>query len=55
MRAANAVTAAAVNPWAMIGELHKPVDDPRHNTFDWESWYECEVFRKELESTFERQ
>ena len=23
--------------------------DPRYNAFDWETWYECEVFRAEVE------
>ena len=47
MAAANVVT-HAINPWNAIGEAFKPVDDLRHNTFDWESWYECDVFRAEL-------
>ena len=29
---------------AVPGELHKPIDDPRYNSFDWESWHEVEVF-----------
>ena len=49
MRAANVVT-HAINPWNALGEMFKPLDDPRHNTFDWESWHECEVFRAEVES-----
>jgi tetratricopeptide (TPR) repeat protein len=47
-RAANIVT-HAINPWNAIGEAFKPIDDPRHNPFDWESWHECDVFRAEVE------
>lgn len=45
MRAANVIT-HAINP---IGEVFKPIDDPRHSPFDWESWHECDVFRAEVE------
>jgi hypothetical protein len=24
--------------------------DPRYNSFDWETWYECEIFRAEVEA-----
>jgi tetratricopeptide (TPR) repeat protein len=29
----------------------KPLDDPRFNPADWESWHECSVFRAELEKS----
>jgi tetratricopeptide (TPR) repeat protein len=29
----------------------KPLDDPRFNPVDWESWHECGVFRAELEKS----
>ena len=48
MRAANVVT-HAINPWNVLGEAFKPIDDPRHSTFDWESSLECNVFRAEVE------
>ena len=48
MRAANIVT-HAINPINAIAEAFKPIDDPRHNPFDWESWHECDVFRAEVE------
>ena len=48
MRAANMVT-HAINPWNALGESFKPIDDPWHNTFDWESRHECDVFRAEVE------
>ena len=44
----------AINPWNAIGEAFKPIDDPRHNTFDWESWHECDVFREEVEQSRKR-
>ena len=49
MRAANVIT-HAINPWNSLAETFKPIDDPRHNPFDWESWHECEVFRAKLNS-----
>ena len=50
MRAANIVT-HAINPWNALGEAFKPIDDPRHNTFDWESCPGApgDVFRAEVE------
>ncbi len=33
-----------------VTELNKPPSDPRYNSFDWETWYECEVFRAEAEA-----
>lgn len=24
--------------------------DPRYNAYDWETWYECVVFRAEVEA-----
>jgi hypothetical protein len=38
-----------MSPWAGLGQAFAPVDDPRRNPFDWESWHECEVFRVEVE------
>ena len=50
LQAANIVT-HAINPWNAIGELFKPIDDPRHNSFDWESCPGApgDVFRAEVE------
>jgi hypothetical protein len=50
VRAANVVT-HAINPWNAAGVAVGPIDDPRHNPFDWESWHECDVFRAEVERT----
>ena len=49
MRIADVITKSAVNGWAALGDALKPVDDPRHNPFDWESWHECDVFRAQVE------
>ena len=54
MRIADVITKSAVNGWAALGDAIKPVDDPRHNTFDWESWHECDVFRAEVENRLKR-
>lgn len=39
--AAEVITKSAINGWAALGEAFKPIDDPRHNPFDWESWHEA--------------
>ena len=48
--------------WGRVGEriddargwiAAKVIDvtmDPRYNPFDWETWYECDVFRAEVEA-----
>ena len=38
------------DPLAAIRELYQPPADPRYNAFDWETWYECDVFRAEVEA-----
>jgi hypothetical protein len=48
IRAVN-IVAHSMNPWNGIAESFKPIADPRHNLFDWESWHECDVFRAEFE------
>jgi hypothetical protein len=49
LQAANIVTHCGANPWAGLGEAFAPTDDPRRNPFDWENWYECDVFRADVE------
>jgi eukaryotic-like serine/threonine-protein kinase len=49
LRVANVVSHLAMNPWAGIGEIFAPLDDPRRNPFDWESWHEYDVFREVIE------
>ena len=34
-------------------EIPKPLDDPRYNPFDWESWHECDVFRAEVDTAMQ--
>ena len=36
--------------WQGATELVKPPVDPRYNSFDWETGYECGVFRAEVEA-----
>jgi hypothetical protein len=48
-RAANIVSHCGMSPWAGLGQALTPIDDPRRNAFDWESWHECDVFRAEIE------
>jgi hypothetical protein len=45
----NIVSHFANNPWAGLGSLLTPTDDPRRNPFDWESWHESDVFRAEVD------
>ena len=49
IQAMNIVSHCTLNPWAGLGEAFAPIDDPRRNPFDWESWHECDVFRAEVE------
>jgi WD40 repeat protein len=52
-RVANMVT-HALTPWTAIGHAFAPVQDPRYNPIDWESWYECEIFRQNIEAMLQR-
>jgi hypothetical protein len=47
IRAANLIT-HAFNPWNALGEAFKPIDDPRYDAFEWESWHECDVFGAQM-------
>lgn len=53
IRAANIVTHGALNPWTGLAAAVAPIDDPRRNPFDWETWHECDVFRAEVEGRLE--
>ena len=52
MQVASAVGCAPSGPLFAATELHKPPLDPRYNPFDWETWHELEVFRREAEAKF---
>jgi hypothetical protein len=39
----------ALGLWTAILEAVRDRSDPRYNPFDWETWYECAVFRAEVE------
>jgi hypothetical protein len=47
IRAVNIIT-HTIKPWNAVGEAFKPIGDPRHNRFDWQSWYKCDVFPGEV-------
>ena len=49
IRLANVISHCAMSPWAGLGQAFAPVDDPRRDPFDWESWHECDVFRQAVE------
>jgi hypothetical protein len=53
LQIANIVTSAQNGGWQAIAELHPMVNDPRYNEFDWESWYECDIFRARVEKSFQ--
>jgi WD40 repeat protein/tRNA A-37 threonylcarbamoyl transferase component Bud32 len=52
VRAANAVTAMPVGALPGMAALFPPPADPRYNPFDWETWYEIDVLRRELSPRF---
>jgi WD40 repeat protein/serine/threonine protein kinase len=35
--------------WSASVDVLRSQIDPRYNSFDWETWYECEIFRAEVE------
>jgi WD40 repeat protein/serine/threonine protein kinase len=49
LRATNIVSHCGMSPWSGLGAAFAPVDDPRRNPFDWESWLECDLFRADIE------
>jgi len=40
--------------YAGTASIQKSQMDPRYNAFDWETWYECDVFRAEVEGKLKR-
>ena len=49
MQAASTLGTASTAGWGASLELVRDQADPRYNPFDWETWYECQVFRAEVE------
>jgi hypothetical protein len=49
MQVASAVGTASTAGWGGALELLRAQADPRDNPFDWETWFECRVFRAEVE------
>jgi dipeptidyl aminopeptidase/acylaminoacyl peptidase len=39
--------------WLDRGPANEPTADPRYNAFDWETWHELDVLRRELAPRFE--
>jgi hypothetical protein len=39
--------------WLNRGPASEPAADPRYNAFEWETWHELEVLRRELAPRFE--
>ena len=48
-RAAGIVSHGFSGILPVLGEMVRPVGDPRYNSIDWESWHEAEVFRAAVE------
>jgi hypothetical protein len=53
VRAANAVTAMPAGVLPGVSLLYAPPADPHYNAFDWETWHEIDVLRRELSPRFE--
>ena len=49
----SALGALPSGPLVGITELFTPPADPRYNAFDWETWHELDVLRRELAPRFE--
>jgi eukaryotic-like serine/threonine-protein kinase len=49
LQVTSAVGTASTDGWGAMLELVRDQADPRYNPFDWETWYECQVFRAEVE------
>jgi hypothetical protein len=52
-RAANVVGALPGGVLPGVATLLEPPADPRYNPFDWETWHEIDVLRRELAPRFE--
>jgi len=53
VRAANVVGALPGGVLPGVAMLFAPPADPRYNAFDWETWHELDVLRRELAPRFE--
>ena len=49
MQVASMLGTASTDKWGSLLELVRKPTDPRYNSFDWETWHECDVFRAEVE------
>ena len=55
VRAANVVGTLPGGVWPGIAPLFAPPADPRYNAFDWETWHELDVLRRQLTPRFAEQ
>ena len=53
VRAANIVGTLPGGVLPGVAPLFAPPADPRYNAFDWETWHELDVLRRELAPRFE--
>jgi hypothetical protein len=53
VRAANVFGASPAGALPGVAALFAPLADPRYNAFQWETWHEIEVLRRELAPRFE--
>jgi hypothetical protein len=54
-RAANVAGALPAGVLPGVAPLFAPANDPRYNAFDWETWHELDVLRRELTPRFAAQ
>jgi hypothetical protein len=52
VRAVNVAGDLPAGPLPGGAALQAPPGDPRYNPFDWETWYEIDVLRRELAPRF---
>ena len=52
VRAANVVGTLPGGVWPGIAPLFAPRSDPRYNAFDWKTWHELDVLRRQLTPRF---
>jgi hypothetical protein len=52
VRAANVAAALPGGVLPGVAPLFVPPADPRYNAFDWETWHELDVLRRELAPRF---
>lgn len=46
-------TTGVIEQLKTLFKIPKPLDDPRYNPFEWESWHECDVFRADVQQALQ--